>query len=105
MGIVLKSRDINFTNIPVGSDGIVSTQVEQSFDTEVKSAEVVLKAFKLVHMARDNHLYECGAEITNVSLDGSTVRCTVSLQLVDNNDNTLDPDKVNMSIVFITDCE
>ena len=103
--IDFKPQDINFRGQTAGNDGIVSKQVEHEFDTKVISAEVVIKAFSLIHKLRDNHFDAGGAEIINVAIDGDKVQCTARLRLVDNNQNTLDPEQVTMSIVYLVECE
>lgn len=103
--IVFKPQDINFQGQTAGNDGTVSKQVEHQFDTKVISAEVVIKAFSLIHNLRDNNFYAGGAEIINVTIDDDKVQCTARLRLVDNSQHTLDPEQVTMSIVYLVECE
>ena len=105
MSLVLISKDLLFTGISEGSDGTVSQLVSYEFETQVKTADVVLKAFSLVHKARDNNFYQGAAKISNVSHQNNTVQATVTLQLSDNSDHTLDPNKVQATVLFIADCE
>ena len=103
--IVFKPQEINFQGQTAGNDGKVSKQVEYEFDTTVISAEVVLKAFSLIHKLRDTHFYAGGADISDVVIDGTKVQCHVSLRLVDNDEHTLDPEQVTMKIVYLAECE
>ena len=79
--------------------------MSHEFETTVTTADIVLKAFKLVHKDRDNNFYEGAAQISNVSHYENTVQGTVTLQLSDNSNHTIDPDKSTATILFIANIE
>ena len=105
MALTLHSEDILFTNITEGSGGTVSQIISHDFKSDVKTGDIVLKSFKLSYKSMDHNFYENAAEITNVSLDGHSVTGKLTLQLSDKSNNTLDPDKVYATVLFIADCE
>lgn len=105
MSLVLHSEEYFFSDIPESDNGTVSQKINHNFSTDIIFVDVALKGFQLTHKERDNNFHSCAVQITNVTHEQNNVQCTVSLQLSDNSDHTLDPNQVSVTLLFIANCE
>jgi hypothetical protein len=89
---------------PDGNGTITATHTV-SFSSNIIGAGAALQDWKISYGSDDHHLKTCGAGISNVSWNGTSVTFTVSLTLIDGSNNKISSSNAKAVVLVIASTE